>query len=340
MVWFGTTCDRQGVTNRAKIRNPVQCLDSVSVLRASLANAKGVLVFGLATLHTFFWFAPIFVFAIIKFAVPIPAIRKLMTRGMMAVGENWISSNRVLFAVANGTRYEVVGTEGLSRDRWYLVLSNHQTWVDVIALQTALNRRIPFLKFFVKQQLIWFPVLGITFWAMDMPFMKRYSKAYLQKHPEQKGKDLEATRRSCEKFHDTPTSVINFLEGTRFSEEKRKRRDSPYRHLLPPRAGGVAVALSSMGKMFDAILDVTILYPDGVPTFWDVMCGRFESARIEVRQRTVEPWLADGDYVNDRDYRRDFHRWLAEIWAEKDARLAELHGAGGAEHDIAETGTG
>ena len=154
--------------------------------------------------------------------------------------------------------------DGLSKANWYLVIVNHQTWVDVIALQTALNRRIPFLKFFVKQQLIWFPVLGIAFWAMDMPFMKRHSKAYLQEHPEQKGKDLEATKKSCERFHDTPTSVINFIEGTRFSEEKRIRRESPYKHLLPPRSGGMAVALSSMGSMFDAILDVTILYPQGV----------------------------------------------------------------------------
>jgi 1-acyl-sn-glycerol-3-phosphate acyltransferase len=186
------------------------------------------------------------------------------------------------------------------------------------------NRRIPFLKFFIKQQLIWFPVLGIAWWAMDMPFMKRYSKSYLAKHPEKKGEDLEATRKACEKFRDTPTSVINFIEGTRVTAEKRARRNSPFDHLLPPRAGGIALALSSMGSMFDAILDITIVYPTGPTQFWDMMCGRFDHIIIDIVRRPVEQWMIDGDYTSDREFRGRFHRWLTDIWNEKDARIAEL----------------
>ena len=295
------------------------------MIRKLLANIKGVTVLGIVAVSTILWFIPLMLFTLFKFLVPYPPFRRLMTRWVMGIGENWISINTLIFGTANGTRYTVTGTEGLSKSKWYLVIVNHQTWVDVIALQTALNRRIPFLKFFVKQQLIWFPVLGIAFWAMDMPFMKRHSKAYLQAHPEQKGKDLEATKRSCERFHGTPTSVINFIEGTRFSEAKKVRRNSPFQYLLPPRSGGMAVALSSMGSMFDAILDVTIVYPEGVPNFWDVMCGRYKAAHIEVAQRPVADWIIEGDYIDDREYRREFHRWLTAIWAEKDARLAELH---------------
>lgn len=295
------------------------------MIRKLLANVKGVTVLGIVAVSTILWFIPLMLFTLFKFLIPYPPFRRLMTRWVMGIGENWISINTLIFGTVNGTRYTVTGTEGLSKSKWYLVIVNHQTWVDVIALQTALNRRIPFLKFFVKQQLIWFPVLGIAFWAMDMPFMKRHSKAYLQAHPEQKGKDLEATKRSCERFHGTPTSVINFIEGTRFSEAKRVRRNSPFHYLLPPRSGGMAVALSSMGSMFDAILDVTIVYPEGVPNFWDVMCGRYKAAHIEVAQRPVADWIIEGDYIDDREYRREFHRWLTAIWAEKDARLAELH---------------
>ncbi len=295
-----------------------------ALIRKILINSKGAIVLGIVTVSTFFWFTPLMLFTVLKFLVPVKRFRALMNRWSMGIGENWISCNTVVFRAANGTKYTVNGAEGLSKANWYLVIVNHQTWVDVIALQTALNRRIPFLKFFVKQQLIWFPVLGIAFWAMDMPFMKRHSKAYLQQHPEQKGKDLEATKKSCERFHDTPTSVINFIEGTRFSEEKRVKRDSPYKHLLPPRSGGMAVALSSMGSMFNAILDVTILYPQGVPNFWDVMCGRYKEALVEIVQRPVEEWIVAGDYINDRDHRRRFHRWLTTIWEEKDARLEVL----------------
>lgn len=289
-----------------------------------LVNLKGAAVFALCTVSTLLWFVPLVTFTLLKAVVPIARFRAVMARLAMGVGENWISFNTWLFEKVNGTRYSLHGVEGLSDTKWYLLVVNHQTWVDVIALQAAFNRRIPFLKFFVKRQLIWFPVLGLAFWALDMPFMKRHSKEYLQRHPEQKGKDLEATKRSCEKFRDTPTSVINFVEGTRFSEEKRQRRASPFRHLLPPRAGGVAVALSSMGDMFDTLLDVTVTYPEGVPTFWDVMCGRYKAARIEVMQREVEPWIVAGDYLNDREYRRRFHRWLTDIWTAKDERLAEL----------------
>ena len=281
-------------------------------------------VLGVATVNTFFWFTPLIVSKLLKLAVPVPSFRRTMTRWIMGFGEHWISCNAMLFEAVNSTRYDLRGVEGLSKSSWYLVIVNHQTWVDVIVLQTALNRRIPFLKFFVKQQLIWFPVLGIAFWALDMPFMKRHSKTYLQRHPEQKGRDLEATKRACARFNVTPTSVINFIEGTRFSEYKRVKRESPFRHLLPPRSGGMAVALSSMGNMFDAILDVTIYYPQGVPQFWDLLCGRFGEVIVDVRQRPVEGWIIDGDYANDRDFRRRFHRWLADLWSEKDTQLELL----------------
>lgn len=290
----------------------------------TLSNLTGVLVFTLCTLSTILWFLPLISFTLLKRAVPFEGFQALMSRWTMAMGENWITVNAIIFRLVNGTHYRVLGLEGLSPDKWYLLIVNHQTWADIIALQTVFNRRIPFLKFFVKQQLVYFPVLGIAFWALDMPFMKRYSKAYLQRHPEKKGKDLEMTRKACEKFHATPTSVINFIEGTRFTEEKRARRDSPFRHLLPPRSGGIAVTMSAMGEMFDAVLDVTVFYPGGAPTFWDVMCGRFPEVVVNVRQRPIDDWIVTGDYVNDREFRRDFHRWLSGIWEEKDEELEKL----------------
>jgi 1-acyl-sn-glycerol-3-phosphate acyltransferase len=154
--------------------------------------------------------------------------------------------------------------------------------------------------------------------------MKRYSKSYLARHPEKKGEDLEATRKACRKFRNVPTSVINFVEGTRFTEEKRDHRRSPFKHLLPPRAGGVALALSSMGDSFDAILDVTIVYPTGSISFWDMMCGQFPHIVIDVKKRLPEAWLFAGDYENDREHRKRFHQWLAGIWEEKDRLIDEL----------------
>lgn len=292
-------------------------------MTAIIRQIRGVLVFAGITLNTVFWFVPIFLLAIVKLLLPIATVRASITRVLMAIGENWISVNTMLFTHAASIDWQVQGVEALRRDHWYLVIANHQTWVDILVLQSTFNRRIPFLKFFIKQQLIWFPVLGFAWWALDMPFMKRYSAAYLARNPHMKGKDFETTRKACEKFRDVPTSVINFVEGTRFSVEKRDRHNDPYRHVLRPRAGGFAVAMSSMGQMFNAILDVTLVYPDGPAKFWDLCCGRHVAVIVDVRERSVESWLLGGDYENDREWRRRVQAWLGEIWQEKDELIQQ-----------------
>ena len=284
-------------------------------------NLRGLIVFSGLTINTIFWFIPIFVLALIKLILPVPVLRRIITRVLMLFGDSWVSLNRYILAGGGSLQWQATGTESLRSDGWYLLIANHQSWVDIPVLQIVLNRRVPFLKFFIKQELIWFPFLGVAWWAMDMPFMKRYAPSYLAKHPEKKGKDLEATRKACEKFKDTPTAVINFVEGTRFSEEKRQSRQSPYRNLLAPRAGGIAIALSSMGELFDAVIDVTIVYPDGVPKFWDMCCGDTVRVIAEVKIRSCNEDLLGGDYQSDRSYRRDVHRWLAGIWQDKDERL-------------------
>ncbi len=291
------------------------------MLKKTFNNVHGTLVFGVCTVSTIIWVTPLMVFAVFKLIIPIKGFRKLMTRWIMAIGEYWVSCNAAIFGFVNATRWEVSGLEGLSTDDWYLVIANHQTWVDIVALQTVLNRRIPFLKFFIKQELIWFPFLGMAWWGLDMPFMKRYSKTYLAKNPHKKGKDLEATRKACQKFRYTPTSLINFIEGTRFTPEKKIKRASPFENLLPPRAGGLALALDSMGSMFTAIIDITIVYPQGTPEFWAMCYGKFDHIVIEIRKRPVEQWMVEGDYVNDREFRRKFHQWLTQKWQEKDEQI-------------------
>lgn len=292
-------------------------------------------MFGACTISTVFWVIPLTVLAVLKLIVPLAGFREIMTRWIMVIGEIWVSFNALVFRLVNETQWDVRGLDDLQRDKWYLVIANHQTWIDIVALQTVLNRRIPLLKFFLKQELIWFPFLGIAWWGMDMPFMKRYSKSFLAKNPHKRGKDLEATRKACEKFRYTPTSVINFIEGTRFTEEKRRKRASPFQNLLPPRAGGLALALETMGSMFNEILDITIVYPGGPPKFWAMCYGDFERVVIDIRKRPVEPWILEGDYVNDRNFRSRFHKWLTDIWHDKDQRIGAIREA--YEGRIAET---
>lgn len=287
-------------------------------------NLKGGLVFGGCAVNTIAIFLPLITLALFKFVIPVPAFRTLMTRWIMSLGEAWIGVNSRIFELANKTRWDVRGIESLDRDQWYLVVSNHQTWVDIIAVQTQLNRRIPFLKFFIKQELVWFPFLGIAWWAMDMPFMKRYTRAYLEKHPEKRGQDMAATKKACEKFSATPTTVINFVEGTRVTAEKQADRNSPYKHLLPPRAGGIAFALDAMGGILNSLIDVTIVYPQKETTFWDFMCGRLRRVIIDIRVAKLDDWLVSGDYAADEQFRARFQQWMSGLWAEKDQLISSI----------------
>lgn len=266
---------------------------------------------------------PLFAFTLVKLVVPMPAIRQACSRVLVRIAESWIGVNGFLFDLFTRIRWRVEGLAGLRRDGNYLVLCNHQSWVDIPVLQRVFNRRIPFLRFFLKQQLIWVPLLGPAWWALDFPFMKRYSRETLLKHPELQGKDKEATRRACEKFRHMPVSVMNFVEGTRFTPAKHAAQSSPYRHLLRPKAGGLAFVLDAMGDALHAILDVTIVYPEGRCTMADLIAGRVHDIRVHVRERAIEAGLL-GNYDEDAAFRGRVKSWVNTLWREKDAQVASM----------------
>ena len=296
-------------------------------MQARGSNLKGIVTLALMSANVVFWVPLLMIVAIAKLVVPYQRWRAWVSRGMTAIAEAWIGCNGAIFRLMGVLRLKVEGLGGLSPREWYLVVSNHRSWVDILVLQEAFNRRIPFLKFFLKQQLIWVPLLGIAWWALDFPFMKRHSSAYLARHPEAKGQDLEATRKACQRFARIPTSVMNFIEGTRYTAQKHAALASPYRNLLPPRAGGVAFVLSAMGQMLHSLLDVTIAYRERSPSLWDLCCGRVGTVRVHVERRPIEDWTTRGDYSSDEAFRRRFQAWLGELWAQKDQRLEAMASA-------------
>lgn len=284
----------------------------------------GVISSVLLVLNTVFWCLPLYVLAVAKLLVPIPAWRRACTRAIIWIAESWIAFNSGWMALTQRTKWRVSGLEGLQYEGWYLVVSNHQSWVDIFALQHVFNRRIPFLKFFLKQELIWVPVIGLAWWGLDFPFMKRYSKEQLRRRPELRGKDLETTRKACEKFKLTPVSVMNFLEGTRYTAEKHARQDAPYQYLLRPKAGGIAFVLAAMDHQIETMVDVTLAYPDGIPTAWDFMCGRVREIQMHIVQRPIPETYLGGDYANDMAFRAEFQTWVNHLWTEKDTRLEQM----------------
>ena len=289
-----------------------------------LASLRGAFTLLLIVLNTLFWGTPLLLLAAVKLLTPLSGAREALSRALIALAENWISVNSRLLGAGGALAIDRRGDLQLERRQWYLMVSNHRSWVDILVLQAAFNRRVPFLKFFIKDQLKWVPVLGLAWCALDMPFMRRHSREYLEKHPEARGQDLEATRRACEKFRRIPTTVINFVEGTRFTLAKRDAAGAPYRHLLPPRAGGIAFVLGAMGDMLHATLDVTLAYGAHTPSLWDLCCGRLKRVIVHVRERAIEPWMTGGDYREDPAFREAFQQGLAAMWAEKDRLLDDL----------------
>ncbi|HOI75468.1 MAG TPA: acyltransferase [Syntrophales bacterium] len=284
----------------------------------------GIIAGFLLCLNVLVWVSILFVFSVPKFLLPIPSLRRVLNRILHWIGENWIAGNSGWMRLTQNTTWDVQGVEGLNYNGWYLVVSNHQSWVDILVMQHLLNRRIPLLKFFIKRELIRVPLMGFAWWALDYPFLYRHSSEYLEKHPEQKGKDFEATRKACEKFAEIPTSVMNFLEGTRFTKEKQARQKSEYRSLLRPKSGGLALAMNVLGEKFNSLLDITIVYPDGIPTFWEFLCGKVK--RITVRMKTIEipQHLMHGDYEEDPAFRDVMHQWVQQLWKDKDMQIQML----------------
>lgn len=285
----------------------------------------GVLSLLLYIINTLFWFIPIIILALIKLP-PIRRWQSWVTYLLDGCAVAWISINNLTTRLFTRIRWNVSGIEKLPLKDWYLILANHQSWADILVLQNVFNRKIPFIKFFLKKELLYVPFLGLAWWALDFPFMKRYSSAFLKKYPHLKGKDIETTRQACRKFRFKPVSIMNFVEGTRFEPQKHTQQQSPFQHLLKPKAGGIAFVLGAMGQQLHKILDVTIHYPKGIPSFWDYISGKVRDITVSVRVLPVQPELI-GDY-DDPAYRERFQHWVNQLWHQKDQELAALHQKG------------
>ncbi|MBK1690077.1 acyltransferase [Rubrivivax gelatinosus] len=285
---------------------------------SSLRGVFNALAVGLNTVAVFSLMMPP---ALLKRVFGAGAVRQACDRLLNALASRWVGNNNAWIAASSRARWDVQGVDGLDRRGWYLVSCNHQSWVDILVLQRVFHGHIPFLKFFLKAELIWVPVIGLAWWALDFPFLKR------GKGRNSRQADLDSARQACEKFKRIPTSVISFFEGTRYTQAKHDEMGSPYRHLLKPKIGSLGVALATMGDQFQALLDVTIVYRHGAPTFWDLLCGRVGEVVVRVRELEIPRELVEqADHMLDRSFRRRLTAWVEQQWAEKDLLIDELLG--------------
>jgi len=280
----------------------------------------GALSFLLLVINTLFWCSVLLAIAVFKLLLPIESWKTLCTKWIIAIGECWIFCNGLWIKLLHKPQWTVSGFDSLNQSEWYLTMANHQSWADIFVLQGITNRKIPMLKFFMKDVLIWVPVIGLAWWALDMPFLKRYTEEQIKKNPSLRGKDVIEMKKSFGRFARYPVSIFSFAEGTRFTEAKHVSQDSPYEKLLRPKSGGIGLTLSTM-PYIKKVLDFTIKYDSNERTFWDFLCGRMSNVKIQVKIINVPENLVQKNYAEDEKFREELKEWLYSIWEEKNRFL-------------------
>jgi len=293
------------------------------MLGVVLRSTRAAISLTLMWINTMVLCLPIYVVAILRVLSP-NSMKPLWTRLAMASAETWISINNLILDSLQRLNIEVVGEPTLEPKTWYLVIANHQSWTDIVILQRVFNRKIPMLKFFIKQQLIYAPIIGIAWWVLDFPIMKRYSAMTLKKKPHLRGKDIETTKASCERFKLTPVSVLNFLEGTRFNTDKRTSQGSPYRHLLKPKSGGATMVLESLGDQLHSVLDVTLIYHDKTPSFIEFLMGHSSKITVQIEEIPMDEVKHRSATQGEGFNNRQTLSFLQERWQKKDAVINDL----------------
>ena len=288
-----------------------------------MENIKGVLGFVAVVINTLLWCLFLLTIAIFKLLIPTESWKRLCTKLIINIGECWIYCNGLWIQALHRPRWNVEGFEELDSSNWYLAVANHQSWADIFVLQGITNRKIPMLKFFMKHVLIWVPVIGLAWWALDMPFLKRYTKEEIQKNPDLRGKDIKAMEKSFERYSRYPVSIFSFAEGTRFTKEKKDNQLSQFEYLLNPKIGGIGLTLTTM-PYIKLLLDFTIHYEDERRSFWDFLCGRMSKADVRVRQINIPDNLLGKNYEDDPIFRENLKEWVYDIWSDKEKYLEEV----------------
>lgn len=156
-----------------------------------------------------------------------------------------------------------------------------------------------------------------------MAFLRRYSRQELLRNPSLRGKDLENAARACEKLKHIPVSMMTFPEGTRFSEAKREQQNSPYQYLLKPKYGGVGQVLYSFDDALDALIDVTITYPNGTPGVWQYLSGQVKKISMRVQLRPIGDELRGQNFRESAIAKSELKAWLNGIWDEKEEYISQ-----------------
>lgn len=285
--------------------------------------SKGLTVGSVMTGSTFFHGPPVLALGLTKLFKKSKKVDETNIR----ITNSWLTVNNWLIDhVLPNTEWDITIDEDLDLNLQgrYLMTCNHQSWVDTTVNQYFGLTRMPLTRFFTKWELIFIPFVGQAFKILGFPMMKRHSKEQIAKNPELKYRDMEEARKSCEQLLSQPFTLLNYLEGTRLTPEKHAQQQSPYQNLLKPKAGGLALALNILGDQVDALVDMTIVYPNGAPGYGEFWLGEVPRIAVDLRKIEIPTWVHGGNYEDDAEFREKFQHWVDELWTEKDQLITRM----------------
>ena len=206
-----------------------------------------------------------------------------------------------------------------------LVICNHRSWADTVVIY-SLARQVRMhgdVKFLAKRPLLLFPIYGFAGWILDVViFIKRQSTS--------------AGRRMTKVFSNltdprrerAPYWLISYLEGTRFTREKREKaiqfaKDRNLKvldQLLQPRTKGFIATVQALRGNATAVYDITIGYQESdkremSPTFKEMyFLASMTNRVIHVHQRRIPL----NEVPEDEE---ELKQWIYKLYEQKDELL-------------------
>ena len=288
------------------------------------SNLVGLITFLLILVELIIGFGTLAIINIPRAVIPLKSFKLFLAKISNKIGDLTVYGLKLIMLLMHGNNIQVINNEKYDMNKWYMAMSNHQSWADIFVLLTVANKKIPLLKFFMKKELWWIPFVFLANKTLNMPFVNRHSKKAIEKNPSLRTKDYENTLKSCKRFLRAPSTIFSYAEGTSFTSEKHKAQNSKYKNLLQPKIGGMATALSAMPEI-DTLINFSVVYKSKKRSAWSFLNGEMKDVKVFIKSYKIPENLKNRNYGSDHLYREEFKEWIEEIWDEKDRKIDELN---------------
>ena len=253
-------------------------------MKSIKSSLIGLITFLLIVVELIIGFGTLTIINIPRIVIPFKFFKVFLSKVSNYIGDLTVYGLKLIMLLMHGNNINIIDDyDQYDRDKWYMAMSNHQSWADIFVLLVVANYKIPLLKFFMKKELWWIPFIFLANKTLNMPFVNRHSKKAIENDPTLRTKDYKNTIKSCKRFLRSPSTIFSYAEGTRYTKEKHAKQNSPYKNLLIPKTGGLATSLSAIPKI-ETLVDYSIVYESDKRDAWSFLSGEMKNVTVLVKK--------------------------------------------------------